>query len=475
MKISQRFALNKSQAELDFVDINSNADTPLFLDPFFLGIRTDKWSYDATLTVKSFFQKLLDLIRAGRKNEAKHLFRHLHEPNATCLGLSIGRPKGSGVGGEDADKIYENLLESKAIQTGLIQDIEDNVLFVDNFGKDKLSDMTTNIIRKHLIDYTQAQCNLHNIQLNPSVPSGFYWSRQKNDWVSEYADQLVIDGKPILLVPKAIVSFSEEYTPERYYQHFVLNFLQNEHLDINSVLVRERKNGEKYVTKKDLKKDNPQSKEFLRKFTQEHPEVLETFKRETTNDSLRNQEISDINLKEVCKYLGEKLVSIPAGTKTASDFHNVIKGILELLFYPDLMSPVKEQEIHSGRKRIDISFDNAAKSGVFNWLPEKLKLFCPYIFIECKNYSSDPANPELDQLSGRFSVNRGKFGFLVCRNFEDRKLFIERCRDTYNDGRGLIVPLADQDIINLLDNHDEFNNSFIDKYLSDIVREIVMN
>ena len=89
---------------------------------------------------------------------------HLHEPKPTCLGLSKGRPKGSGVGNEDADKIYESLLESRAIQTGLIHEIEDNILFVDNFGKDKLSDMTTNIIRKHLIKYTSAQCNLHNIQ-----------------------------------------------------------------------------------------------------------------------------------------------------------------------------------------------------------------------------------------------------------------------------------------------------------------------
>jgi hypothetical protein len=95
-----------------------------------------------------------------------------------------------------------------------------------------------------------------------------------------------------------------------------------------------------------------------------------------------------------------------------------------------------------------------------------------YIFIECKNYSSDPANPELDQLSGRFSVNRGRVGFLISRSFKNKGLFIQRCKDTYTDGRGLIIPLDDQDLINLLDNHDEFNSAFLDQYLSSIVRQI---
>ena len=54
------------------------------------------------------------------------------------------------------------------------------------------------------------------------------------------------------------------------------------------------------------------------------------------------------------------------------------------------------------------------------------------------------ANPEIDQLSGQFSNRRGRVGILTCRELEDN--FIKRCADTYEDERGLVIPLEDKDL-----------------------------
>jgi len=93
--------------------------------------------------------------------------------------------------------------------------------------------------------------------------------------------------------------------------------------------------------------------------------------------------------------------------------------------------------------------------------------------VECKNYSTDIQNPELDQLGGRFSPNRGRVGFLVCRSFENYDLFLRRCKDTYRDDRGLIIPLSDNDMIELLNNHNEWNSDHLEVFLSDRIREIM--
>lgn len=84
------------------------------------------------------------------------------------------------------------------------------------------------------------------------------------------------------------------------------------------------------------------------------------------------------------------------------------------------------------------------------------------------------ANPELDQLAGRFSINRGMVGFLCCRRFENRALFIRRCKDTIVDGRGLILPFDDETITRYLNIIGDGQREELELQLSRLVDEVCL-
>lgn len=95
-------------------------------------------------------------------------------------------------------------------------------------------------------------------------------------------------------------------------------------------------------------------------------------------------------------------------------------------------------------------------------------------FGSIKNYGRDLGNPELDQLSGRFSPSRGQVGLLACRDFVDKKLFIQRCRDTAVDQRGYVIALDDGDLSALVDARraDDYATQF--QLLQDRFQRLVM-
>lgn len=421
-------------------------------------------------------------MREGLEEEARELFNHLHEPNETCLGSSIGTPNGNAIGQGNANAIFESIKQSRALQTGLLEHLEDFRIFIPNIDKDKVSDMTTNIIRKHLIEYTNSQAIIWEIPLQNGVPSGDYWNRQNNRWEQEHTSMLIIDDRKILLVPKSIVSYAKKYSSQQFHQHYALNFLQHEHLRMNSVLVQTKrlKNGDekKWVTKESIKDhEAPLEKEYLTEFTLRHNNIFEQF-REGQRNKLRSLENSEFdaraNLDEIIDHLKVQLSNIPTGTEDASNYHKTTAAILELLFYPRLTCLTLEVKLNEGRKRVDITFDNAAHDGIFWRLSAHHQIPCSYIFIECKNYGREIGNPEVDQLIGRFHANRGKFGMIVCRTLENRELLIKRCRDAYAAQQGIILPLTDSDLIQMLNLLKEGNPAPEEELLTITLREITL-
>jgi hypothetical protein len=375
-----------------------------------------------------------------------------------------------------ADRLFEALRDSAAVQTGFLSSLEECELMIEGVARDKISDLTTNIIRGQLVEYTKDQSDLHSVPtVQAPLPACF--DAHQLTWEARYVDLPVWRHNPILLVPKAIVKHDLAYNSQRYYRHSILPFLQGEHIDARTALVRTLKNGDPVVYKKDLEPRYPCTKEFLYNFSRQHPDVLARYR-----DSLRIIERVDRNSvvdpedePPIAIALAQALRAIPRGGPHAHDYHLLMIGIVEFIFSPQLLYPKKEQEIHDGRKRIDIVMSNGAHEGVFHYIPTVRRLPCAYVPFECKNYVTEVANPELDQLAGRFSANRGMVGFLCCRHFEDRGLFIQRCRDTHTDGRCLILPIDDETVLHYLGLIEHRNRPEIDRSLEALVAEVWLN
>ncbi|EOZ2478329.1 hypothetical protein [Listeria monocytogenes] len=200
--------------------------------------------------------------------------------------------------------------------------------------------------------------------------------------------------------------------------------------------------------------------------------------------ALTNEELIDNYTNDFYSQIIDSLIygfkEIKTGSKDANTFHEHIIATMTFLFYPSLINPVKEKEIHDGRKRIDLVYDNAAESGYFFGLSTVKDIPSSYIFVECKNYTKDIANPELDQLNGRFSPNRGKMGFMVFRNCSDETALFQRCSDYYNDNKNLIIPLQDKDFLKVLnqlkvDLDSDVSNSPQEEMLYSLTQKIILS
>ena len=479
-RFSDHFGITAGQSQLDFVDIPLETDIELYVDPYALHVSPVDWLRQCGDLVANYFHVLLNALKAQDRDRAMNLLSNLREPNETRLGQSKGKPSGRGWGPLQASQLYDRLSRSKAVASGKLQDLSDFELLVPGISSDKISDLAINVIRGELAAYTKEQCDLYGIPTE-HVPAGVFWNPEEERWESQFAYLPLYEEKGLLLVPKIAVRRHLVPDSKEFYDHFVLRFLEAEHLNARTSLVYTLKNGNPKVFKDDLKATYPSSKEFLFEFSENNPNVLQSYK--NTLPEKAERVIADYGIEgrqQTIRPIDQglspaELRTIPTGHTDATKYHDFMIGALTKIFYPELTRPTKEQPADEGRKRIDILFHNSASRGFFSRLVSFHKYLAPYISVECKNYKDDPKNPELDQLLGRLNRKRGFVGILTCRKIEDKGLMLKRCRDVVNnEDKKLMLILDDDDICAFLEFAANDERKKIDEYLEDKLKEILM-
>jgi hypothetical protein len=142
-----------------------------------------------------------------------------------------------------------------------------------------------------------------------------------------------------------------------------------------------------------------------------------------------------ISIGEALTYLVED--NAAAGKDGARAFHLLVENVCTYVFGPSLIDPKIEASRHDGIKVVDIAYTNVADSGFFAWLRSTIN--CMFVWVEVKNYGSDPVNPEVDQLAGRLNSTAGMFGILITRKIKDRKRMDRRASRLFTDGKWVVV------------------------------------
>jgi hypothetical protein len=472
-KFSEYFNLASAKG-FEFVDIYANKDTQLFLDPFGISAMGTDWSKECESQITTYFQCLIDCIKTKDKRGTEDLLNALHEVDEIGLGFSQNAPSGRGIGVIQAKDIQKAFETSKAAQSGDIKDIADCALLIPGISRDKISDITANILKRQLIQFTQEVCRKYKIPTQNCPVYAF--NPETLNFQSYFTELPVINGNAKILLPIASVRREPQLNKDRYYRNFVIEFLRAEYRYAGSSLARVLKNGKIKVTKSDVRAKHPMTIDLLSDFSKSHPEILDKYKSELRRTALTDQKpqlIMPVKIRSAKERI-KTLTELPSGKIKAGKYHDfTYDSLIHILSYR-VSNPIKENSINDGRKRIDIVFDNNDPRGLLHKLNTLYRIKCPKIIVECKNYGSDVSNPEIDQLSGRLNDRRGKFGILVCRSINNKVALINRCKDVLNGDGKYIIFLDDQDLCKLLEFREGGKENAIDQLLKHKLDNLIM-
>ncbi|WP_281986500.1 hypothetical protein [Aquimarina aggregata] len=286
MNISEYYRLGSRQPSLDFVDIKLNTDNLLFIDPRLIENADDDIAKQMQIRIEAFWGELIKRVKSKDVKKIYSLLSGLSEPNETRLGYAFSKPRGNSVAEKLKPKIVDAIRRNKAVRTGVLSHFADVELFIEDIGSDRISDITTKIIKEVLIEYTQQQSRLHKNILLKEVVQDDIFDYKELKWVKKKVKLPVYDNKPILFVPKNIVRLENVAGQNLacFYRFAIRNFIVHD----KDMLVDISPSGKKgEILLRDVKAEYPISKESLTNWGIKYGKLLVDYKTDHLNGRLR--------------------------------------------------------------------------------------------------------------------------------------------------------------------------------------------
>lgn len=297
--ISSYFKLGLSQDKLEFVDVKLDDDNMLFLDPRLLEHSANPHFAPMKTILKSYVSELVKAIITKSHKRSAYLLSGLEEPKETRLGFAKGNSDGNSIGPKLKPKFEDAIRNSPAISKGRVTYWSDLELFIEDINCDRISDMTTKIIKHFLIDFTQQQCRKHGIpmmsvyQKDILDPTSLIWSKGMVD-LPVYNDGN--SDKPIIFIPKSFVRRKGDANSNiGYFLRYAIDrFIMKDPTALSEFPHNGKNNT---VLKKDIKKSIDGRKAALSRWIVEYETLLVDYRSSQLEQRLRS--LSDKEIEAV--------------------------------------------------------------------------------------------------------------------------------------------------------------------------------
>jgi hypothetical protein len=409
------------QEEVDFAIPFLDEDIPLYVDPFLLWKSPSMQDNALHLSVINSFNHLGYQFNKGKESEALQTLIRATE----CDEVGLGNSKAK-IGKRIGEKLGESILNTFKTTPQLLKSgythFEEIQLLIDNFSRDRVSDVTCNFIQSFLIDFTIEQCEKHGIPIQKVTLKNVY-DIKTNKFKEENTDLPVnpATNKPILLVPKRWLRSIPWINTDDYFKTF---YSTNVHI-----------NGAEFPDRIKLLNFNRDNYDIVKAYTSIKEKQFENCKQ----DPLFTQ-IPVTSAKGKIN----TIIKLPTGKTDNADrkYEDNTCQLITSLVYPHLDFAKEQSRTDSGVLIRDLIFYNNKS---LDFLAEIFTEYdCKQIIMELKNVH-EVTRDHIFQLNRYLNDQFGRFGIIITRNPPIKKLF-KNTIDLWAGQRRCILILDDSDL-----------------------------
>lgn len=431
-RLNDFFELPFTQEEVSFAIPFLDEDIPLFIDPFLLWKSSSQQDYSLHCTIVNSFNVLGKQFIDGNEKASIETLILASECDEIGLGDSKTRT-GKRIGKALASEMLEVFKNIPQINKVGFSHFEEIQFFVNNIGRDRISDITANLAKSFLVDYTIDQCKRLNIPTEKTTIKLFDYKRFCFIDEEVYLPQNPINKQPIIFVPKRWLRFIPYINFEEYFENQFV------------------KDSDKLLSRVEVLDFNRKNYDLVQNYVL----AKEREQKDCKNDLLFTQ----IPIKSAKGKLNT-IRKLPTGKTDNADrkYEDNLCQLLASLFYPHLDFAKEQSRTDSGVLIRDMIFYNNRS---YEFLKDIYDLYeCRQIVVELKNVEK-LEREHINQLNRYLNEQFGRFGLLFTRN-KPPKNIRQNIIDLWSGQRKCILVLTDEDLSFMCEVFESKNRNPID-------------